>query len=68
MSSTTSNLTVSDIIAGCDGFDAMTAEWFKISENILFNGQWASNKVMKDGLWDIKIPTDLKKGYVLGVS
>lgn len=41
----------------------MTAPWFKISESILYNGEWASNKVMKDGKWDFKIPAELKKGY-----
>jgi len=54
---------LADLTAGCDNFDAMQAEWFKISENVLYNGQWASNKIMQDGKWDIKIPSELKKGY-----
>jgi hypothetical protein len=40
----------------------MQAKWFKISENVLYNGQWASNKIMQDGKWDITIPSELKKG------
>jgi hypothetical protein len=42
----------------------MDADWFKISESIDYQGQWASLKIREDGKWPIKIPSDLKKGYV----
>jgi hypothetical protein len=40
----------------------MDADWFKISETMVYENEWAVHKVIKDGLWTFKIPTDLAKG------
>jgi hypothetical protein len=43
----------------------MEAEWFKISETKTYEDEWAITKVIKDGAWPFKVPSDLKPGSVI---
>ena len=54
----------SNNLAGCNGFLASQADWFKISEDITYEGLWVTEKIFKDGQWPIKMPADLKPGCV----
>ncbi|KAJ8454291.1 hypothetical protein ONZ45_g8731 [Pleurotus djamor] len=50
----------------CSQFDVSGARWFKIDAAGYDNGQWASAKLMADGMsWTSKIPAQLAPGQYL---
>jgi cellulase len=53
--------------SGCNGVDASTLQWFKISEaGWKWNGkeEFASETITRDRAWTFKIPTEIASGYV----
>lgn len=50
------------LVAGCNGDKDMDLDWFKISESVEHNGDWAAKTVITTGQWSFDIPTDIKSG------
>jgi cellulase len=48
--------------ASCDGVDAASLKWFKISEEGFVGGSWAGEKISKTLKWDFTIPSDIASG------
>jgi len=51
--------------ASCDGIDAASLDWFKISESLFDGTQWPGEKIASTLEWPFTIPTDLASGYVI---
>jgi hypothetical protein len=52
-----------NFIAGCDGVDAATLPWFKISEDAYDGKEWASDKLnSSNAAWTFKIPEEIAPG------
>ena len=69
---TDSKGTVSEFMArcpgtSCDGVDASTLDWFKISEEN-YNGEWPTLKVSQTRQRTFTIPADLAPGCVVAES
>jgi hypothetical protein len=48
--------------ATCDGIDAASLEWFKISEEGFVGSTWAGEKLAETMQWAFDIPSDLASG------
>jgi hypothetical protein len=47
----------------CDGVDAASLQWFKISEQgVDGNGEWATDKLNRTRIWSFTIPDNIKTG------
>lgn len=51
--------------AGCDGVDAASLDWFKISEHTNDGSKWASDTIVSTLKWSFDIPSDLAAGPYL---
>jgi hypothetical protein len=53
------------LVAGCDGVEAASLPWFKISEDAWNGQEWASDTLNKSAAtWTFKIPEEVAPGLV----
>jgi cellulase len=48
--------------SGCDGVDASSLQWFKISEAGWDGKEFASETITRDRAWTFHIPTEIASG------